>query len=139
MVLAAADILIAILEPDAGSFAVPSKVLTYLCAQRPLLLAIPAENLAARTVGSAGAGIVVPPTDIAGFLQAAKRLAKDTELRKTLAENGYRYALTEFDIQKVTERFDIILRNLKNPAGCVFEDQHSSLPLKFKRERQSEI
>ena len=31
-VLASADVLIAVLEPEAGAFSVPSKILTYLCA-----------------------------------------------------------------------------------------------------------
>ncbi|VAW39603.1 Glycosyl transferase, group 1, partial [hydrothermal vent metagenome] len=35
-VLGTANVLIAILEPDAGIFSVPSKVLSYLCAKRPL-------------------------------------------------------------------------------------------------------
>ena len=48
MVLATADTLLTILESDAGVFAVPSKVLTYLCAQRPLLLSLPQENLSSK-------------------------------------------------------------------------------------------
>lgn len=35
-VLASADVLLVLLEPDAGEFSVPSKVLTYLCASRPI-------------------------------------------------------------------------------------------------------
>jgi len=49
-VLAAGDVLVAILEPEAGEYSVPSKVLSYLTAQRPLLLVVPPENLAARMV-----------------------------------------------------------------------------------------
>jgi colanic acid biosynthesis glycosyl transferase WcaI len=114
MALAAGDVLVALLEPNAGVFAVPSKVATYLCARRPLLLAVPAENLAARTVDRSGAGIVVSPTDIGDFLQAAEKLAGDIALRKALAENGYRYAKMEFDIQKIASRFDDIFGNLEN-------------------------
>ena len=47
------------IEADAGKFAVPSKVPSYMCAGRPILLAAPKENLAARTVARANAGIVV--------------------------------------------------------------------------------
>jgi glycosyltransferase involved in cell wall biosynthesis len=112
MALAAADVLVAILEPDASVFAVPSKVLTYLCARRPLLLAVPAENLAARIVESVGAGIVVSPTDVTGFLRASEKLISDTELCRTMAENGYGYALTEFNIEKVAGRFGSILGKL---------------------------
>jgi colanic acid biosynthesis glycosyl transferase WcaI len=124
MMLASADVLVAILEPDASIFSVPSKVLTYLCAQRPLLLSVPWENLAARTVKDARAGIVVQPEDISGFLQAAEKLAGDAQLRKTLAENGYKFAVSEFDILSITKRFDKILENLKSPAGYFCKDQN---------------
>ena len=59
--LGSADALVALLEPSAGTFSVPSKVLSYLCAGRPILAAIPPENLAARTIERSGSGLVVPP------------------------------------------------------------------------------
>ena len=102
-VLASADVLIAILEPDAGAFAVPSKVLTYLCAERPLVLAVPRQNLAARIVERAGAGIVVSPTDADGFVSAATRLLADPGLRRTLARSARRYAESTFDIDRITD------------------------------------
>ena len=43
-VLGSADVLVAILEPDAGVFSVPSKVLSYFCAGRPVLLAVPVKT-----------------------------------------------------------------------------------------------
>ena len=60
-VLAAADVAVAVIEPDAGAFSVPSKVQSYLCAGRAVLLAAPAANLAARVVRGEGAGVVVEP------------------------------------------------------------------------------
>ena len=110
-VLASADILVAILEPDAGVFAVPSKVLTYMCANRPLLLAVPPVNLAARIVKDNRAGIVVPPLDVTAFIDAAEKLINDSELRSSLASNGLRYARDMFDIEKITDKFEeVILR-----------------------------
>ena len=58
-VLASGDVLVAIIEREAGSFAVPSKVQSYMCAGRPILLAAPAENLAARIVAREETGLVV--------------------------------------------------------------------------------
>ena len=66
-VLGSADVLVAILEPDAGVFCVPSKVLSYLCAGRPVLLAVPLENLVSRIVKNEGAGLGVDPLDVDGF------------------------------------------------------------------------
>src|SRR5262249_55634342 len=78
---ARAEILVAILEPDAGVFSVPSKVLTYLCAGKAILAAIPVANLAARIIARTGAGQVVAPNDESGFLTAAEGLAADEATR----------------------------------------------------------
>ena len=110
-VLASADVLLAILEPDAGVFAVPSKVLTYLCAGRPLLLAVPPENLAARIVTKNRAGTVVHPSEESAYIEAAMRLIEDAELRKTFAANGLAYAQENFDIEKITDKFEKIILN----------------------------
>lgn len=108
-VLASADILVAILEPDAGVFSVPSKVLTYLCAGRPLLVAIPPENLAARLVLREGAGFAAAPGDRAAFLAAASRLAAEPALRAAMGAKALDYAAKTFDIAAIARRFEAIL------------------------------
>jgi colanic acid biosynthesis glycosyl transferase WcaI len=110
-VLGAADVLVALLEPDAGVFSVPSKVLTYLCAGRPLLLAVPPDNLAARIVFSQEAGLVVHPRDVDGFLTAADALFRDQSLREKLGRNARIYAEQTFDIEKITDQFEAILQS----------------------------
>jgi colanic acid biosynthesis glycosyl transferase WcaI len=104
--LSSADILVSVVESDAGMFSVPSKVQSYLCAGRPILLAAPPENLAARIVAREKAGLVVHPDDLDGFLSAAQRLAADAALRQTLGENGRRYAERAYDILRTTDRFE---------------------------------
>jgi colanic acid biosynthesis glycosyl transferase WcaI len=108
-VLASADILVAILEPDAGVFSVPSKVLTYLCAGRPLLVAIPPENLAARLVLREGAGLAAAPGDRAAFLAAAATLAADPAGRAAMGAKALDYAAKTFDIAAIARRFEAIL------------------------------
>ena len=109
-VLATADVLIAILEPDAGVFSVPSKVLSYLCAQRPLLLAVPQENLAAKIVTEQEAGLVVPPDDTAAFIQQADHLRHHSHVRDKLGRNGRNYAEAHFNIEMITEQFEAIIQ-----------------------------
>ncbi|MEX0612171.1 MAG: hypothetical protein WD229_08615, partial [Pirellulales bacterium] len=113
-VLGSADVLVAILEADAGVFSVPSKVLSYLCAGRPLLLAVPKENLAAKIVLESGAGLVVEPTDIVGFCTAAERLIESPPLRDELGHAARRYAETHFDIRRIGDQFETILRGSRN-------------------------
>lgn len=105
---ATAEVLMATIEPDAGSFAVPSKVLSYLCAGRPILLAAPKENLAARIIERSNAGIVVNPSDTAGFVAAARRLY-DPQLRAELGANGRAYAERTFDIGHITDQFERVM------------------------------
>lgn len=108
-VLGSSDVLVAILEADAGVFSVPSKVLSYLCAARPVLLAVPSENLAAKIVVESGAGIAVEPNDITGFCAAAEKLIASPELRTKSAQAARRYAEAHFDIKQIGDRFEAIL------------------------------
>ncbi len=108
-VLASGDVLVGILEEEAGTFSVPSKTLSYLCAGRPLLLAMPLDNLAARITRDHTAGLTVAPGDLDGFLTAAARLYESGSLRSELATNARAYAEETFPIEKTAAIFDRIL------------------------------
>lgn len=116
-VLSTADVLLATIEAEAGRFAVPSKVLSYLCSGRPILLAAAKDNLAARTVIRANAGIVVDPTDETGFMAAAEMLRRDPNLRAELGRNGRDYAEHTFDLDAVATRFESVLGRFGRPVS----------------------
>ena len=109
-VLAAADVLMAVLEPDAGVFSVPSKILTYHCAGRPILAAIAAENLAARIVTRAGSGICVGPDKAPDFVDAAVKLRESSATRQNFSAAARRYAENHFDILQIADRFEQSLK-----------------------------
>lgn len=108
-VMASADVLLAVLEEDAGVFSVPSKVLTYLCARRPLLLAVPKVNLASRIIESTSAGITVAPSDVAGFLAAAETLRSNPSQAADCAAAGRAYAEATFSIAAIAAQFGKVL------------------------------
>jgi colanic acid biosynthesis glycosyl transferase WcaI len=109
-VLGAADVLIASIHRDAGGYSVPSKVLSYLCAARALLVSVPAENLAGRIVAREEAGIVVEPGASGDFLAAAERLLSSPEERARMGANARRYAESAFAIGPIADRFEAVLR-----------------------------
>ena len=109
-VLATADVNLVLLQPDAGVFSVPSKVLTYHCAGRPMLAAMPSTNLAARIIVSQGSGLVVDGGDRTAFLSAADRLLDDEDLRLDMGRNGRRYAEDAFAIDGIADQFENVLR-----------------------------
>jgi colanic acid biosynthesis glycosyl transferase WcaI len=108
-VLASADVLLAILESDAGEFCVPSKVLTYFCAERPVLLSVPQDNLSAKIVIDNLAGMACSPDDPESFFAAAQYLMNSPDLRSACGQNGLQYARQHFDIQQIANRFETIL------------------------------
>jgi len=119
-VLASGDVLVVILEADAAVFSVPSKVLSYHCAGRALLAAVPDGNLAARTMQRAGSGIVVDPANVGDFVSAARLLLADADLREQMGERAREYALETFDIALIADRFEkVIDQVLPIPSGRV--------------------
>ncbi|MCP5112052.1 MAG: glycosyltransferase family 4 protein, partial [bacterium] len=111
-VLASADVLTGVLEEEAGIFSVPSKVLSYLCAGRPILLAVPGVNLAARIVEGEEAGLTVPPADESAFLDAAESFFGDAERARQMAENARAYAERTFEVKAITAKFNAIFSSL---------------------------
>lgn len=107
----AADILMAILERESSIYSVPSKVLTYHCAGRALLLSVPSDNLAARIVNENKTGVVVSPGNDQEFVGAAEKLLQDAQLRQQYGRNARNYAETTFDIERITDKFVRILNS----------------------------
>jgi colanic acid biosynthesis glycosyl transferase WcaI len=114
-VLASADVLLATLETDAGQFAVPSKILTYLCAGRPILLAGPRENLSSSIIQRSGGGLVVDPNDSTAFVSAARTLLANASLRTTFGRNARRYAEITFNSVRITDAFESLLCSARHP------------------------
>ncbi len=116
-VLGSADVLITLLDSDAGAFAVPSKTLSYLCAGRALLVAAPATNEAARVVERARAGLVVSPDDARGITDAADWLLMNRSLCAEYGSKARAYAEQTFSITTIAQRFLAVLENLLPAAG----------------------
>lgn len=103
--LGGADVMVAFIEPEAGIYSVPSKILSYLSAGRPVLGAMPCQNLATRLLEAHQAGLVCGCADTEAFLANAQRLAEDSALRTAMGEHARSYALRAFDIENIGERF----------------------------------
>jgi len=110
-VMGASDVLIALLDSEAGAFAVPSKILSYLCAGRPLLVAAPRENHVAAVVEKAEAGLVISPDSTEEIVSAARSLMENDAERARYAENARAYAERSFAIAGIADRFlDMFLK-----------------------------
>ena len=116
-VLGSADVLLAVLEGNAGVYSVPSKILTYHCAGRAIVAAVPSENLAARTIRGAESGKVIDPADEAAFADAVVNLLADVETSNRLGANGRAYAVEAFAIDAIADRFELVLQRAIETAS----------------------
>lgn len=108
-VLASADVLLALLTADASSFSVPSKVMTYLVAGRPIAASMPLDNPAAVTLRDHEAGLVADVDDRDGFVASVRKLLDDPDLASRLGANGRAYAEAYFDLGGIGDHFEDIL------------------------------
>jgi colanic acid biosynthesis glycosyl transferase WcaI len=111
--LASGDVLVAVLEPEASRFSIPSKVLSYLAAGRPILAMTPAENPCVVDV-TAGGGHVVAPTD-KGAAEGAAWVSSemvDPERRDRIGAQARAYAQSKFDISGIADEFEELLRRI---------------------------
>ena len=114
-VMASADVLVAILEPDASKFSVPSKVLTYLCSSRAILGVLPPDNSVAEILSSQQAGVVVAPSDRARVVRQAAELLDNPARRTAMGRAGRAYAERTFSPESAADQFLGVFGHLVAP------------------------
>jgi hypothetical protein len=109
---------VVLLEQDAGAFSVPSKTLSYLCAGRPVLGLMPAENLAATLVTQAD-GLVLPPTDESLPVAAewVREVLADHDRAVDIGWGSRLLAESMFALDRCADRFEHILRNVAGESA----------------------
>jgi glycosyltransferase involved in cell wall biosynthesis len=108
-VFGTAEVLLAILEPEAGVFSVPSKILSYHCAARALLAAIPPENLGVEIIRREQSGLTTDPGAREAFVAAARALLDDPARTVEMGRRARAYAERAFDIERIADRFEQVL------------------------------
>lgn len=98
--------------------ALPSKMFESMASERPIVLGVWGE--AAKLVEDAGCGVVVEAESPAALASAVQALVADPARARTLGANGRRYALDNFDRDRVAGRFLELLREVsrrRSPVG----------------------
>ena len=103
---AAASVLLAVLEPEASKFSVPSKIMSYLSAGKPIVASIDPNNACAKILEKTGAGIVISPNDQAAeFVNAVNKIMSNDKLAISMSEAGIKYSTEYFNSTIAAEFF----------------------------------
>jgi glycosyltransferase involved in cell wall biosynthesis len=106
-----ASVLLAVLEPEASKFSVPSKIMSYLSAGKPIVASIDPMNASAKILIENSAGFVVPPdAPIANFGQAVIEIISNPNLQISMGISSAQYANKNFDGAKAAEFFMLFIR-----------------------------
>jgi glycosyltransferase involved in cell wall biosynthesis len=109
-VLGSGDVLVALLEPGASKFSIPSKVLSYFAAGRPVLGIMPADNPAAVDIATVGGHVVEPDRDgIAESVAWLEAMSKDPDRRVELGLGARELAVQRFGIDAIAKRFITVI------------------------------
>jgi len=115
--LAAADVLVVVLESDASRYSVPSKALNYFCAGRPVLGLLPADNAVSHMIESAQAGLVVDPSDADKTSAALNGLLDDAQMREKMGAAARAYAESTFDVRRIGDTFESVVTGAYDPLS----------------------
>lgn len=109
--LACADACIAILKPlDEYKTTYPNKVFDYMCAGRPVVLAI--DGVIREVVEEAKCGIFIQPGNPAALAEAIRALAKDPARSRRMGMKGRRYVEKHFSRSVLAEKLIGILESM---------------------------
>lgn len=110
--MASADILLLNQHPDILDAVIPSKLLMYMAAARPVVIAAHPDSEAARQVRAADCGVLVPANAPSALASAVQELAADPTRRQLLGQRGRDFVIRHFERQNVLKEFEAELLRL---------------------------
>ncbi len=109
---AAADVLLLNQSAKVVDTVVPSKLLTYMAAGRPVIAAVNAASEAAQCIERAGCGLVVEPENPAALTEAIRLLYANRELASRLGAQGRLSAERHFACEQVFPLYENLFLSL---------------------------
>jgi glycosyltransferase involved in cell wall biosynthesis len=88
---------------------VPSKVLNYFCAGRPVLGLLPTDNAVAHMIESAQAGRIVDPKERDEASTVLNGMLTDAQAREKMGAAAREYAETTFDVHRIGDTFEMVV------------------------------
>ncbi len=125
--LAAADVLILHQHAGVTDSVIPSKLLTYMAAGRPIIVTAAPESATGLVVSRSGCGIAVEPENPSALAQATLQLLTDQKIRTQCGASGRAFVSANFSRVTVLSHLESLLHG---SAGIIREDPQESCSLR---------
>ena len=114
---ATADVGLVTLLPESGQSSIPSKVLGYLAAARPVIASVPKDSDTEDLIHKGGCGIVVPCQDAAALADAIRHAADHRNEVREMGKNARQFLLDTFSREASTRRYLEAIRQMCAGGG----------------------
>jgi colanic acid biosynthesis glycosyl transferase WcaI len=111
--LSAADVLLISQRASVIDTVIPSKLLTYMAAGRPIVAAVHPESEVAKYVRKAECGLIVPPEEPSQLADAIRGVYASPELAAGFGRKARAFAEEHFARKHVLQRYDEFFRGLQ--------------------------
>lgn len=115
--LRAADMLLVNQIPGISEMCVPSKVLSYFSAGRPVIAAVDPDGITADDIRHSEAGVVIPAGEPARLLKEVVALTRDGHAMQHMGQAGRDFIETNFDRDATIKAIADWLVDLVTPRG----------------------
>ena len=105
------------LLPGKGIFSVPSKVLGYMAAGKPVLASVDLHSETGRLVQQAQSGFVVEPGNPQALLHAVEQWVNDTERLNNAGEQGRLFLEQNYSRSKVCSQYADFFEQIVQERG----------------------
>jgi colanic acid biosynthesis glycosyl transferase WcaI len=109
---ASADVLVLNQAAAVEDAVIPSKLLTYMAAGKPIVAAVSEKSEAARQILRANCGVVVAPENPGVLVDAVLLLRNDPSLCREYGANARLCAETQFTKARILHRYDNFFKNI---------------------------
>jgi glycosyltransferase involved in cell wall biosynthesis len=130
-VVASADLCLATLQKSLLCPVVPSKLLGYMAAGRPIVASFPEGGDAPRVIRDAGCGICVPPGEPARLAQAIAEAFANPAGCRAWGERGRLFVEANHDRAGVVALYSSVFQRVaRSPAGAALANARDAVPSK---------
>ncbi len=112
-VQATADISLVTMRKNKGTFSMPSKVLGYMAAARPVVASVDSDSATAMQIIRAKCGIQVPAEDADAMADAIVKLYESKELCEEFGRNGRDFLEKNLNRKTAVEKYNKLLKGFQ--------------------------
>ncbi len=112
-----ANVLLLTMHPNSSDASVPSKLISYMAAGRPVICSAPPRTSGSQVVVQSGAGLITEPGDAIAIADAIEYLSSHRSEAECMGANARTYFEKHMTLDHAHRRFSMLLQEIVHQEG----------------------